>query len=216
MRIVLHTNDDDEALNAALLEAARRSGTTVMVGDDTWTPERADQFVRTIHGRGKDLLRAVAEGGGWVDGKEYRERHGENALRGPTASITKTVTKGIKEGWLPKGAVLPLKSTYDGRSSWSKTDGYELPQHLAAIFRAAFERVYPARRGNPEEVIAHLTLLYEEMGRGSRAREHAENFLAGHADNLAAWLADRKAPCSHCYMPAPDHHVQCTNFGRPS
>ncbi|MFG2774728.1 hypothetical protein [Streptomyces sp. NPDC048350] len=168
MRIVLETDDGDEELNAALIAAARRPGTIVAVGDDTWTPDRADEFVRAVHGRGRELLRAVAEGDGWVDGEAYRAKHGENALLGPTASITKAVTKGIREGWLPEGTVLPLTSTYDGRSSWSKTDGYRLPPHLAAIFRDSFDRVYPARRGNPQELIDHLTLLYEEMGRGGK------------------------------------------------
>ncbi|MER5737334.1 hypothetical protein ABT117_16870 [Streptomyces sp. NPDC002262] len=191
MRIVLETDDNDEELNAALLEAARRAGTTVVVGDDTWTPDRADRFVREVKGRGRQLLRALAEGDGWVDGEEYRQKYGENALRGPTASITKSVTKGIKEKWLPEGATLPVTSTYDGRSSWSKTDGYRLPPHLAAIFRDAFARVYPVQRGNPQQVLDHLALLYEELGRGERAREFAERFLAEHADDLAAWLAHR-------------------------
>jgi hypothetical protein len=194
VRIVLETNDNDEELNAALIEAARRPGTTVAVGDDTWTPERAEQFVRAVHPRGRTLLRAVAEGGGWVDGEAYRKKHGENALMGPTGSITKAVKKGIKEGWLPEGTTLPLTSTYDGRSSWSKTDGYRLPPHLAAIFCDAFARVYPARPGNPQEVLDHLVLLYEEMGRPTHlAREFAEQFLVGHADDLAAWLEGRRS-----------------------
>ncbi|NML55136.1 hypothetical protein HHL19_35590 [Streptomyces sp. R302] len=195
MRFVLETSDDDNELNTALLEAACRPGTTVLVGDDTWTPERADRFVREVKGRGRQLLRAVAEGGGWLDGEKYRQKYGENALLGPTSSITKTVTKGIKEKWLPEGAVLPLTSTYDGRSSWSKTDGYRLPPHLAVIFRNAFARVYPARRGNPQAVIKHLVELYEEMGHSTRdAREFTQEFLEQHADDLAAWLEDQQAP----------------------
>lgn len=193
MRIILDTGDDDETAYAALLDLARRPGTAVVVGDDTWTPDRADRFVREVQPRGRQLLRTAAEGNGWVDGEAYRQKYGEHALKGPTAAITKAVNRGIEAKWLPEGTTLPLTSTYDGRSSWSKTDGYRLPPHLAAIFRDAFARVFPAPRGNPQSVLDHLTLLYEEMGRGDKAKEFAHQFLTGHADDLAAWLEDHRA-----------------------
>ncbi|KQX77049.1 MULTISPECIES: hypothetical protein [unclassified Streptomyces] len=156
---------DESPLAAALLNAIRQPDTTVVVCDPVWTPERAEQFIQEISESGRRLLCAAADGNGRVDAEKFREHHGERALYGPSAVLTKTVNRGIREGWLPEGAELPLSSTFDGRSSWSKTDGYRLPAHLAAIFRDAFDRVYPAGAESLEGVIDHLAEVYEQAGR---------------------------------------------------
>jgi hypothetical protein len=191
MRVTLEA-DDESPLAAALLEAARHPDTTVTVGDPVWTPERADRFVTEVSMPGRRLLRAAAEGSGRVDGEKFREQHGERALHGPSAAITKTVNRGIREGWLPEGAELPLSSTYDGRSSWSKTDGYRLPAHLADIFRDAFTRVYPAGAESLNDVREHLADIYEQGGRDREyALERADTFLETHADALTQWALAR-------------------------
>lgn len=190
MRAILET-DDEGPLAAALLEAARQSGTTVTIGDPVWTPERAEQFVQEVSPNGRRLLRAAAEGNGRVDGEKFRAQYGEDALYGPSAAITKAVTRGIRDGWLPEGAELPLNSTYDGRGSWSKTDGYRMPPHLAAIFREAFARVYPATEV-PEDALTHLAEIYEQAGREpEHARERAEAFFDQYADALTTWALAR-------------------------
>jgi hypothetical protein len=191
MRLILEA-DDESPLAAALIDAARLPGTAVTVGDPVWTPERADRFVNEVSTPGRRLLRAAAEGNGRVDGERFRERFGERALHGPSAAITKAVNRGIREGWLPEGAELPLTSTYDGRSSWSKTDGYRLPAHLAAIFRDAFDRVSPVRAAPLADVIDHLADIYEQGGRDPEyARERAQAFLETHADALTEWALAR-------------------------
>lgn len=193
MRVILET-DDDGPLAEALLSAARRPGANVTVGDPVWTPERAEQFVQEVSPKGRRLLRAAAEGNGRVDGEKFRAQYGDTALHGPSAAITKAVTRGIRDGWLPEGAELPLTSTYDGRSSWSKTDGYRLPPHLAAIFREAFARVYPTSAEVPEDALTHLAEIYEMAGREPEyARERAEAFFDQHADALTTWALARNA-----------------------
>ncbi|MFJ8018720.1 hypothetical protein [Streptomyces sp. NPDC096311] len=191
MRVILET-DDDGPLAEALLDAARRPGAAVTVGDPIWTPERADQFVREVSPNGRRLLRAVAEGYGWADGEEFRAKHGDDALRGPSAAITKAVTRGIRDGWLPEDTELPFTSSYDGRSSWQKTGGYRLPPHLAAVFRDAFARVYPASADVPTAILDHLAEIYEQAGREPElARERAETFFQEHADALTTWALAR-------------------------
>ncbi|MCF3142195.1 hypothetical protein [Streptomyces platensis] len=188
----------------------------VAVGDPVWTPERADQFVREVSPKGRRLLHAVAEGEGRVDCEKFREQYGESALHGPSAAITKAVNRGIREGWLPEGTELPLTSTYDGRSSWSKTDGYRLPRHLAVIFCDAFRRIYPAP-GNPQVVKDHLTALYVELGHHEQAaREMAEDFLETHADDLAIWLHARVRPWrpGDTSSQVPTEHHLPTNTGQ--
>jgi hypothetical protein len=193
MRVILET-EDEGPLAEALLSAVRHSGANVAVGDPIWTPERAEQFVQEVSPKGRRLLRAAAEGNGRVDGEKFRAQYGEDALHGPSAAITKAVTRGIRDGWLPEGAELPLNSTYDGRGSWSKTDGYRMPQHLAGIFREAFARVYPTSAEVPEDALKHLAEIYEMAGREpDYARERAEAFFEEHADALTAWGVARNA-----------------------
>ncbi|MEU3499494.1 hypothetical protein ABZ726_01570 [Streptomyces hundungensis] len=192
MQVIFETGDDDE-LNGKLLDLVSAHTETVTVADAVWTPDRADQLLTEINGRARTLLRAITEGEGWVDGEEFRKKYGDNAVQGPTTSITTAVKRGIREGWLPEDAELPLESTYDGRSSWQKTGGYRLPRHLAGIFRDAFARVYPAVPPHPDTVMDHLAELYEWAGREPElARERARAFLDQHADALAAWALARR------------------------
>ncbi|GGU44565.1 hypothetical protein [Streptomyces violascens] len=197
MRLIIETEDEDGEFATGLLDLARQRQATVTVGDAVWTPERVEHLIREVAPRGRQLLRAVAEGDGWVDGEQYRAAYGDAALRGPSAAITKAVTRGIRDGWLPVGAELPFTSTYDGRSSWQKTGGYRLPRHLAAVFREAFARVFPTSSHPPQAAIDHLSELYEQVGRSPElARERAGAFFEQHAEALTAWAKARSAQSS--------------------
>ncbi|WP_331721192.1 hypothetical protein [Streptomyces sp. NBC_00454] len=196
------TGEEFEArVEAKLLALAAELGavaTAPETGNDSaasadWTSEQAEEVLRKLNGRATDLLRAVADGDGWVDGAHYRATHGETALHGPTAALTKAIKRAIKAGILPEGTANPLTSTYDGHSSWQKTGGYRMDKPTAAAFRAAFTRIDGHRTGaaaGPASAkttaLGELAAVFVEQGHPEhRAVRFATDLLNRHAIELA-------------------------------
>ncbi|MFD9722602.1 hypothetical protein [Streptomyces sp. NPDC059072] len=161
----------------------------------SWTCEQAEEVLRKLNGRATALVRAVADGDGWVDGAQYRATHGETALHGPTAAFTKAIKRAVKAGILPEGTTNPLTSTYDGHSSWQKTGGYRMDRAVAATFRTAFARLdqqgIPRPRPAATTALSRLSELYSEAGNHPDAAVGlARDVLEQHTSELIALLRE--------------------------
>lgn len=164
---------------------------------DTLTSEAAltiqnafDLFDRvTLDAR--HLLRLAVQGNGRALGADFRSERGEGRLNGATTSLTRQVKALTKQGRWPESIPEVLTSTKAGPEGYRKTHAFHMPATLVPVFRAAIHQHDKGSTGNPQAVLDHLTLLYEEIGRGEQAQRFAEQFLEGHADDLAAWLAQR-------------------------
>lgn len=109
--------------------------------DTKWTAERAYRLLRMSNARATTLLLAAVDGNGWVDGADFRAKHGENALHGPTAAISKAITRGSREGHWSANIPHPLSPTPPHPTKgWSKTGGYFLEESHLPAFQAAVAR----------------------------------------------------------------------------
>ncbi|MFF7328262.1 hypothetical protein [[Kitasatospora] papulosa] len=125
---------------AAIAALIDRIGPGVTIERDTeWTVERAVQLLRDTNLRTTLLIEAAVEGGGFADGPAFREKNGENALRGPSQSITKAIKRGAEQGLWSAEIAHPLTPTTPDKGSWSKTGGYYLAKDLVPVFRAAID-----------------------------------------------------------------------------
>ncbi|MFD4175138.1 hypothetical protein [Streptomyces anulatus] len=133
------TGDDDEFARK-LMQLLNEHGAVEKADvENGWTVELAKELIRELNHRAKTLLRAAADGEGWVSGGEFREEYGDSALYGPTAAITKAVKRCIRNGKLPEDSTSPIKPSYDpDNPSWQKTGGYTMTKHDAKVFSDAF------------------------------------------------------------------------------
>ncbi|MGW0828323.1 hypothetical protein [Streptomyces sp. NPDC002845] len=116
--------------------------------DTEWTQDRAYRLLRNSNIRVVLLLSQLVKGDGWLDAHAYREKWGDNALRGPSAALTKAITRGAKAGWWSPDIPNPLRpTTPDPSKGWSKTGGYYLDDEHLPGFRAAMERYGQENRG---------------------------------------------------------------------
>ncbi|AXI91336.1 hypothetical protein SAM9427_36840 (plasmid) [Streptomyces sp. ETH9427] len=117
---------------------ARIGGDATVTTDTEWTVDRAVKLLRDTNARTLVLVEAAVEGEGWVDGPSFREKYGENALRGPSQTITKAIRRGAERGdWSPE-ITPPFKATTPDKEGWSKTGGYYLAEGLLPIFTEAW------------------------------------------------------------------------------
>ncbi|MEV5194757.1 hypothetical protein AB0K86_19900 [Streptomyces clavifer] len=105
--------------------------------DTEWTVERAVKLLRDTNARTALLIEAAVEGNGWVDGPAFREKYGENAMRGPSQSIRKALKRGTEQGHWSADIAHPLTATTPDKQGWSKTGGYYLDKGLVPVFREA-------------------------------------------------------------------------------
>ncbi|MFE2433079.1 hypothetical protein ACFXJ5_41065 [Streptomyces sp. NPDC059373] len=109
--------------------------------DTEWTADRAYRLLRMTNARSLLLIDTAVNGNGWVDGPAYRKEFGEQALRGPSATITKAIKRGAAEGLWSSDIPHPLRATTPAPGQgWSKTGGYFLDAKHLPVFRTAMER----------------------------------------------------------------------------
>lgn len=112
-----------------------------MTTDAEWTVDRAVKMLRDTNARTILFVEAAVAGEGWVDGKAFRAQWGDNALRGPSASITRAIKRGSEQGLWSADITPPFTPTTPDKSGWSKTGGYYLAEGLLPIFTDALTRL---------------------------------------------------------------------------
>ncbi|MFJ5143019.1 hypothetical protein [Streptomyces sp. NPDC088707] len=161
---------------------------------DTPTVEAAFTLFDRVTLDAKHLLRLAVEGNGRALGADFRAQYGEARLNGATTSLTRHLQSLTKAGDWPESVPRVLISTKAGTEGWRKTHAFSMAPALVPVFRVAIRR-FDKGAGDPQAVVDHLVALFEEMGRPTRdAREFAREFLEQHANDLAAWLAQRTGP----------------------
>ncbi|MEU6632860.1 hypothetical protein ABZ905_31940 [Streptomyces parvus] len=129
-------------LLAALTDLMARIGPGANVTtDDEWTVDRAVKLLRDTNLRTVLLVEAAIEGNGFANGPAFRTKYGDNALRGPSQSITKAIKRGAEQGHWALTISHPLTATTPDKAGWSKTGGYYLDRPLIAVFREAIRRI---------------------------------------------------------------------------
>ncbi|MFC9620076.1 hypothetical protein ACFTXM_08790 [Streptomyces sp. NPDC056930] len=143
MKITIEVPDPPTPeLVAALADLMARIGPDASVAtDDEWTVDRAVKLLRDTNARTTLLLEAAIEGDGFADGQAFREKYGDNALRGPSQSITKAIKRGAEQGHWSASIAQVLKPTTPDKEGWSKTGGYYLAEGLIPVFREAIRRM---------------------------------------------------------------------------
>ncbi|MGW7090062.1 hypothetical protein ACWGH2_42135 [Streptomyces sp. NPDC054871] len=132
---------------ADLLAASGTAAGVTVRTDTEWTVDRAVKLLRELDApRPTRLIEAAVEGDGWVDGPAFREKHGVNALRGPTAAITRAIKRGAAQGHWSADIPSPLAPTTPDKDGWSKTGGYYLGEGLVPVFTEAL-KIYRAGKG---------------------------------------------------------------------
>lgn len=125
---------------AAVSELLARVGSGATVATDAeWTVERVVKMLRDTNARTILFVEAAVEGDGWLDGKAFRRKWGETALRGPSQSITKAIKRGAEQGHWSAGITPPFTPTTPDKAGWSKTGGYYLGDGLVPVFREALK-----------------------------------------------------------------------------
>ncbi|AWI32721.1 hypothetical protein [Streptomyces tirandamycinicus] len=149
MKITIECEDPaPPELVAAVTDLMARIGPQASVStDDGWTVERAEKLLRDTNPRTLLLFDAAIEGEGWVDGPAFREKWGDNALRGPSQTITKAIKRGAERGHWSADITPPFTPTTPDKSGWSKTGGYYLGDGLLPVFREAMKRYKERSRG---------------------------------------------------------------------
>ncbi|MFH8786971.1 hypothetical protein [Streptomyces roseoverticillatus] len=138
--ITLKFTEDDDEFGRRLMQLLGEHGAVLEHDEEEgWTINHAKELIHELNSHAKLLLRACADGEGWVSGGEFREQHGDRALYGPTAAITKAVKRCIRNGKLPEGFTSPINPTYNpDNPSWQKTGGYTMTKSDAKAFAEAF------------------------------------------------------------------------------
>ncbi|MFF0754365.1 hypothetical protein [Streptomyces sp. NPDC004267] len=166
-----------------------------LTADDTLTVETAFDLFDRVTPDAKHLLRLAVAGNGRALGADFRAQRGEGRLNGATTSITLAVKALRKKGSWPASAPDVLTSTKAGPEGYRKTHAFYMTAALVPVFRAAIQRHDKPPAGDPQAMVGHLAVVFEEMGFSTPvARESAQEFLERHADDLAAWLAHHSGP----------------------
>lgn len=115
--------------------------------DVSWSVERATEFLRALKPDARLFARLVVEAPAGRLSAETLRGHFDRGLRGPTVSLAKALSRGIREGWLPQGIEPPVTVVYGGpeTESWRRADSYRLTDENVAVFREAFTRLDTTR-----------------------------------------------------------------------
>ncbi|GAA2340247.1 hypothetical protein OKJ48_20530 [Streptomyces kunmingensis] len=148
MRITIEGASPEFERKLLDLLAEHREELTVTV-DTTWTVERAVDFLRSLTAAARLFARLVVDADDGLLGAHTLREHFDRGLRGPTVSLAKALTRGMREGWLPEGIEAPIAVVYGGpaSASWRRADSYRLTSENVPVFREAFARLdaAPAR-----------------------------------------------------------------------
>ncbi|MFE5847694.1 hypothetical protein ACFQ7N_39350 [Streptomyces niveus] len=121
------------------LIADHRHELTLSAGTE-WTVDRAETYLASLPANGRAFAQQVIYADGMKDADELREVF--ESLRGPTISLSRAVTRGVREGWWPQGTQAPINPMYDpDNPSWQRAVAYTMTSENVIVFRAAHDRL---------------------------------------------------------------------------
>ncbi|MEV7031694.1 hypothetical protein AB0N99_15880 [Streptomyces sp. NPDC093272] len=169
MDLTIHVQDATEDFAREVLAMfAGAEGVTVATQeapDTVWTADRAYRLLRHTNTRVQLFMSQLVQGDGWLDAYAYREKWGQNSLRGPSAALTKAIKRGAKEGWWSPDIPNPVRpTTPDPQKGWSKTAGYYLDEEHLPAFRAAWERRVHENNGRGPRLIEDIDDDPDDLG----------------------------------------------------
>ncbi|MDN3257463.1 hypothetical protein J2S54_007042 [Streptomyces sp. DSM 42143] len=137
MKITIEGADKDFAEKLVALAAAHHAELTVATVDTNWTLERATRFLRSLTAGARRFAEMViVDGDGYIDADRLRAAIGK--LNGPTVALSRTIPRGVREGWWPEGISAPITPVYDpDNPSWHKIIAYEMASENVPVFRSA-------------------------------------------------------------------------------
>ncbi|WP_331756755.1 hypothetical protein [Streptomyces decoyicus] len=141
MRIIIEDVPDDLAREIAALIGHHQDSPPVTFTPE-WTVTRAVQLLRDLPAVASQLIREAVAGNGWAPAENLRGPDGKASLRGRSGAITKAVNRGAAAGKWPKEMPVPVQAQYDPENpAYQRTMGYEMPEDLVPVFRAAIDRI---------------------------------------------------------------------------
>ncbi|WP_051815124.1 hypothetical protein [Streptomyces violaceoruber] len=148
MKITIEGADKDFAEKLVALAAAHDAELTVATVDTSWTVERATRYLRSLTASARRFAEmVVVDGNGYLDADQLRAAVGK--LNGPTVALSRTIPRGVREGWWPEGTKAPITPVYDpDNPSWHKNIAYEMTSENVPVFRSAIA-VLATGRGAP-------------------------------------------------------------------
>lgn len=146
MKITIEGADKDFAEKLVALAAAHHAELTVAAVDTSWTVERATRYLRSLTAGARRFAEmVVVDGDGYIEADQLRAAVGK--LNGPTVALSRTIPRGVREGWWPEGIKAPIAPVYDpDNPSWHKNIAYEMSSENVPVFRSAIAALATGRR----------------------------------------------------------------------
>ncbi|MFF7995059.1 hypothetical protein ACFZDG_35480 [Kitasatospora xanthocidica] len=126
--------DEDVARAHAFLAPYANAGAVTVEQDDTWTADLAERYYLALPPRSQRILEEALGRGGRVAADDLRGDDGTDSLKGWSNGLTRTLNRGISEGWWPATMKSPVEAQGPG---FGKVVGYKVPTELYDTFAAA-------------------------------------------------------------------------------
>lgn len=136
------THDFQQRLLALLAEHASE-----VEVDATWTPERAEQYYRSLPQRARRIVKLCVAGDGYVASEDLRDDE-TTSLRGHSAALKRLLQRGALRGLWPENIHPPITPVGPG---FGKVVGYGMDEDLVPAFFTAIRNV----ETEPEEWAEH-------------------------------------------------------------
>jgi len=117
------------------------AGLTVSTVQTGWTVDRAERYLRSLTGGARRFAEMVIlDGDGYIDADQLRAVLGK--LNGPTVALSRTIPRGVKNGWWPEGTPAPIAPVSDpDNPSWHQNIAYRMDAENVPVFREALARL---------------------------------------------------------------------------
>ncbi|MCJ0870205.1 hypothetical protein [Streptomyces sp. AP-93] len=141
MKITIEGVDEAFAEKLVALAAAHRAELTITTVNTGWTADRAERYLRALTAGARRFAEMVViDGNGHIDADRLRSTIGK--LNGPTVALSRTIPRGVREGWWPEGISAPISPVWDpDNPSWHKNIAYQMDREHVPVFRDAFARL---------------------------------------------------------------------------
>ncbi|MEV0011064.1 hypothetical protein AB0M10_28910 [Streptomyces sp. NPDC051840] len=136
MRITVTIDQPDGEFQAKLLQLLAEYSAHVEI-DASWTPERAEQYYRSLPNRARRIVKLAVAGDGYVASDDLRDQE-STSLRGHSAALKRLLQRGALRGLWPESIQAPITPQGPG---FGKVAGYAMDEDLVPVFFAAVRRV---------------------------------------------------------------------------